>query len=95
MSSIQSKDFNVAELEPFEQKLYSEMKYSKLSSFIDILNMDGRDMKTMHVASGALNVNNSGLDSDSKRYEEQALELRQAGYSTREKKLESLKQGGK
>ena len=49
----------------------------------------------MHVASGALDKNNSGLDSDEKRYEEQALELRQAGYTTREKKLESLKQGSK
>ena len=95
MSTIQSLDFSAADLEQYEQKLYTETQFSKISTFKDLLNLEGCDWDTMHIASGALDKNNSGLDSDEKRYEEQALELRQAGYTTREKKLDSLKQGGK
>ena len=47
----------------------------------------------MHEAYGHLK--SDGLMDDDKRNEYEALELRQAGYQTSEKLLESLKQGGK
>lgn len=49
----------------------------------------------MAFALSGLDLENSGLEEDSTRNAEQALELRMAGFTTVEKKLESLKQGGK
>lgn len=85
----------MAELEPFERKLWNVHEKSKLTAFRDLLEQGGLDVSNLHAATSRLDVEKSGLDSDEARYEQQALELRQAGYSTMEKKLESLKQGGK
>ena len=56
MSKIQSKDFNVAELEPFEQKLWTASEFTELADFKKLMNLENIKWETMHVASSALDI---------------------------------------
>ena len=91
MAGIQSKDYPVSTLYKYEEVLWSAYSFSNIRDFIEQLNVNEAEWNQMHTVSSILAIEKSGLDSDDKRFEQQALELRQAGYSTTEKKLESLK----
>ena len=57
--------------------------------------MNGKTWESMHPVHSKLNLEISNIDNDIKRYDDQAREAWQSGFSSSEKKLETLKQGGK
>ena len=73
MSRIQSADFNVGELSPWEDKLWSTSDSGVLSGFRALLSCDEPDK--LHAATGRISIEDSGIDGDSKRYEDQARQL--------------------
>ena len=57
--------------------------------------MDGVKWENLMPANAALSTENSGVDDDVKRYQTEAKECWQAGFSNSHKILETLKNGGK
>ena len=95
MSKIQDRGFDVNKLDNYEAVLWREREYSEISSFEDYLNMDGRSMEDLQPFQSRLRIDKSGIEDDPKRFTDQALDCWQTGFSTTEKRLESLKRGGK
>lgn len=69
MSRIQSKDFNAALLAPWEEKLWNSSDWSELTPFRDLLTGNAENL---HSASSRIDVEESGVDDDSKRFEDEA-----------------------
>lgn len=100
MSKIRAQNFNMAELNSLERKLWqAEATLEQLADIKNLLDAAGsRDWSELsgklNPISSALDVELSGMDSDNNRYSDQAKDCWQSGFSTSEKKLETLKQGG-
>ena len=92
MSRFQSDDFNATTMAHWEEKLWSTTDSKELEGFRQLLN---GSPDVIHPATSYISVDESGIDSDEKRYEEETRRLLQAGFLTNERQLESLKQGGK
>ena len=95
MSKIQDRDFDANELTDFEAMLWREKSRDALNGFDSLLNFDGgkqwKDLLPFHAQ---LDVESSGIDDDRKRYQDQAMDCWQTGFSNHQKKVENLKNGG-
>lgn len=99
MSKIQDRGFNARDLDEFEAMLWREKSRDALSGFDSLLEMNGKDWKgaakDFLPINAQLDVESSGIDDDSKRYQDQAMDCWQTGFSNHQKKVETLKHGGK
>ena len=95
MSRIQDRGFDANELVDFEAMLWREKSRDALSGFESHLNMDGKQWKDMLPLQAKLDVESSGSDDDPKRYQDQSMNCWQTGFSNHQKKIETLKHGGK
>lgn len=59
------------------------------------MNMDGKKWKDLLPLQSKLDMEASGIDEDAKRYQDQAMDCWQTGFSNHQKKIETLKHGGK
>ena len=91
MSKIQDRDFDVTQLDEYEEKLWQEQTPEQLSGFDAHLNMEDVSWDDLHPVQSKLDLEISGIDNDTKRYSDQARQCWQSGFSTSEKKLETLK----
>ena len=78
MSPFQRREFNSnTHLVPYEEKLWTVHDYQSLCAFEGLLDMGAvKDVNEMYMAQSWLDREKSGLDSDDKRHESLALELR-------------------
>ena len=81
MSRIQDRGFDANELVDFEAMLWREKSRDALSGFESHLNMDGKQWKDMLPLQAKLDVESSGIDDDPKRYQDQAMNCWQTGFS--------------
>ena len=66
-----------------------------MSGFDSHMNMDGRSWEDLVPFQSKLNIEKSGIDDDSKRWQDEAMDCWQTGFSNVQKKLETLKHGSK
>ena len=95
MSKIQDRSFDANVLAEFEAKLWREQSRDTLSGFDSHLNMDNKKWEDLQPFQSKLDIEKSGLDSDDKRYNDQAADCWQIGFTNHLKKVETLKHGGK
>ena len=95
MSEIQDRNFDRTKLNDYEAKLWREHSKESLSGFSQYLQLNGKSVESLHTVKSKLNVENSGIDNDSKRHSDHAFECWQTGFSTTKKKIDTLRQGGK
>ena len=95
MSKIQDRSFDANLLVEFEAKLWREQNRDTLSGFDAHLNMDNKKWEDLQPFQSKLDIEKSGLDSDDKRYKDQAADCWQTGFTNHQKKIETLKHGGK
>ena len=95
MSKIQDRAFDANELVDYEAMLWRDKSRDALSAFDSLLNMDGKQWKDLLPLHATLDIESSGIDDDRKRYQDQAMDCWQTGFSNHQKKIETLKHGGK
>ena len=72
MSKIQDRDFDVTQLDEYEEKLWQEQTPEQLSGFDAHLNMEDVSWDDLHPVQSKLDLEISGIDNDTKRYSDQA-----------------------
>ena len=82
--------YDPAALTKWEHKLWNSSDYEQLIGFRQLLY---GDPSSLHKSTSRIDVEKSGIDTDAKRYEDEARGLFQAGFLTAERHLEQLKQG--
>ena len=95
MSTILDRDFDRHQLGEYEAKLWREQTRDAVSGFHTHLNMGGTSWDALHPIQSKLNTEKSGIDNDPKRYSDQAREAWASGFTSGERKIATLKQGGK
>ena len=95
MSTIQDRSFNARDLDEFEALLWREQSLDSLSGFETHLNKGDKSLDELLPMHSKLSIEKSGIDDDTKRYQDEALQSWQTGFSNSQKILETLKHGGK
>ena len=81
MSRIQDRAFDANELVDFEAMLWRERSMETLSKFDRLLNMDRKQWVDLLPVHATLDIESSGIDDDRKRYQDQAMDCWQTGFS--------------
>ena len=95
MSRIQERGFDASILTEFEAKLWRKQSIDALSGFDSHLNFCDSFIDDMLPIQSYLDREKSEIDGDEKRYHDKAMDCWQTGFANTEKRIESLKHGGK
>ena len=99
MSKIQDKEFDPSELDAFEAQLWREQTDNQLEKLMDFKDKFSLDEKEIFKLFSFRSNINSELDMDTfgtaNWFAEKAKDCWQTGFTTRQRMIETLKQGGK